>query len=270
MTARSFRLFRALTAALAVVGAAAPSHADFAFAISPPRFELAAKPGERLRQIIEITNSSSTPATLQIRTADWVFRPDDTVEFVDELSPGSCRPWAAIERRELVAPARQPYRFRFEVSPPAGQAPVECRFAILMEGKESSFAGATRAVPVAARVGVIVYVKVGDVQPELTVEGGRVEMRNGAPVAVIDVKNSGAAHGRLDGFLSGVDAQGLSLDVTAANTPVLPGETRAVALKFAKQGDPNATVQAVFPVSVKGKLEWGNGRSTQLDQRFSR
>lgn len=270
MTAPSVRFSRAVALAIALLAAVAGVRADFAFAISPPRFEVTVKPGERLRQVIEITNSSPVPASLLIRTADWTFRADDTVEFAEELAPGSCRPWVAIERRELVAPPRQPYRFRFEVAPPPGQTPVECRFAILMEGKESSFAGATRAVPVAARVGVIVYVKVGDIEPELSVQGGRVEMRNGAPAAVIDVKNSGAAHGRLDGFLAGTDAQGQSLDVSVASTPILPGETRAVALKFAKQGDPNATVQVAFPVSVKGKLEWGKGRSTELDQRFSR
>ena len=270
MTDRPFASRSRLALAVALLAAVSPAHADFSFAISPPRFEIAAKPGERVRQIIEITNSSPSPATLLIRTADWNYRSDDTVEFVDELATGSCRPWVAIERRELVAPARQPYRFRFEVTPPAGQAPVECRFAILMEGKESSFAGASKAVPVGARVGVIVYVKVGDVEPDLSVQAGRIVMRDGSPVAVIDVKNTGTAHGRLDGFLSGTDGQGQSLDVTAANTPILAGETRAVALKFTKQGDPNTSVQPVFPITVKGKLEWGKGRSTELDQRFAR
>lgn len=255
----------------AVLGlAAAAAQADFSFAISPPRFELAAKPGERLRQTIEITNASAAPASLLIRTADWTFRGDDTVVFADELAAGSCRPWVAIERRELVVPAGMPYRFRFEVAPPAGQPPGECRFAIMLEGKDSSFAGPTAGVPVGARVGVIVYVRVGDVAPALSVSSVRVEQRNGAPVALIDVRNSGTAHGRLDGFLSGADAQGQLLDVTPGSTPILPGETRAIALKLTKRGDPNTTVQAVFPITVKGKLEWGKGGSTELDHRFSR
>lgn len=244
--------------------------ADFSFAISPPRFELTAKPGERVRQTIEITNASASPAGLLIRTADWVFRRDDTVVFLDDLQPDSCRPWVAIERRELMVAPRQPYRFRFEVAPPPGQAPVECKFAILMEGKDSSFAGESRAVPLGARVGVIVYVKVGEVAPELSVQAARVEVRNGAPVALIDVKNSGTAHGRLDGFLTGTDSRGQILDVSAANTPILPGETRAIALKISKQGDSNTLVEPVFPINVKGKLEWGKGRTTELDQRFSK
>lgn len=255
-------------AALAAFASAA--QANFAFAISPPRFEIAAKPGERVRQVIEITNASAVAAILLIRTADWTFRSDDTVVFVDELGPESCRPWVSIERRELVVPPRIPYRFRFEVAPPAGQAPVECRFAVMLEGKDSSFAGPTAGVPVGARVGVIVYVRVGDVAPALTIQSSRVETRNGSPVALIDVRNSGTAHGRLDGFLSGTDAQGQLLDVTPANTPVLPGETRTIALKLTRRGDPNTPVEAVFPITVKGKLEWGKSGSTEMDQRFSR
>jgi P pilus assembly chaperone PapD len=270
LTQRFRTLLRAFLVPAALALSASASLADFSFAISPPRFELAAKPGERVRQTIEITNASNAPGTLLIRTADWTFRNDDTVVFADELAPDSCRPWVAIERRELVVQPRQPYRFRFEVAPPAGQAPVECRFAIMLEGKESSFAGATAAVPVGARVGVIVYVTVGDVAPALSIQSARVAERAGVTSALIDVRNTGTAHARLDGFLSGTDAQGQLIDVTPASTPILPGETRTIALKLTKRGDPNTVVQAVFPITVKGKLEWGKGKSTELDQRFSR
>ena len=153
MTVGSVASMRRLVVMGALACTTVSGQAQFAFAISPPRFELTAKPGERVRQTIEITNASTVASSLLIRTADWEFRKDDTVVFVDDLKPGSCRPWVAIERRELTVQPRQPYRFRFEVAPPPDQAPVECRFAILLEGKESSFAGPTKAVPVGARVG---------------------------------------------------------------------------------------------------------------------
>ncbi len=263
------RLNLLVPAALALAGLAQPAQAEFSFAVSPPRFELAGKPGDRLRHTIEISNASSRASTLLVRTADWELQADESVVFADDLKPGSCRPWVALERRELQVAPRQPYRFRFEVAPPAGQAPVECRFAIMLEGKELSYAGATGAVPVGARVGVIVYVAVGDVAPALSVTGGRVEPRNGQPTAVLQVRNDGTAHGRLDGFLSGTDARGQAFDATAANLPILPGETRGIALAITKAGDPNTPLQPVFPITVKGKLEWGKGKNTQLDQRFA-
>lgn len=258
------------TCLIGLLMACGPALANFSFAISPPRFELTAKPGERVRQVIEVTNVAVRPNTLLIKTADWELKSDESVTFQEELRPGSCRPWVAIERREMTVGGGQPYRFRFEVTAPAAQPPTECRFAILMEGKDASYAGATGAVPVGARVGVIVYVAVGDVKPELSIVGARIEVRNGQPTPVLDVRNAGTAHGRLDGFLSGTDADGQPLDITPGNNPILPGETRAIPLSLAKRGDAQTAVQAKFPLTVKGKLEWGKGRSITLDQRFEK
>ena len=256
-------------AAAAVFWALAPAaQADFSFAVSPPRFELAARPGERLRHVIEITNTAPRASGLVVRTADWALQPDESVRFHDDLQPGSCRPWVAIERRELVVGAQQAYRFRFEVTPPADQPPVECRFAILLEGKEPTLAGAQRALPVAARVGVIVYAAVGDVKPELSITRAAVQMRNGVATPAIEVRNTGTAHGRLEGFLTARDARGQTFDAAPAGTPVLPGETRWVAIQLTRRGD--AAAQPEFPLTVQGKLEWGKGRSTELQQRFER
>jgi hypothetical protein len=244
--------------------------ADFAYAVTPPRFELAAKPGEAQRQVIEITNASpSESGTLLVRTADWRFEPDGSSAFIDELQPGSCRPWAVIERRELVVAPRQAYRFRFEVTPPPGQAPVECRFAIMFQGKEASQTSAG-GPSVTGRVAVIVYVAVGDVAPALSLAGGRVRMNGGQPMPALDIVNSGTAHGRVDGFLTVTDARGRSFEAAPASTPILPGETRAVALNLNVPADAGAAARPEFPLTVQGKLEWGKGRSTEVNLRIAR
>ena len=72
--------------------------AGFAALVSPPRFELTAKSGATLRQVFEVTNGSNTPGRLRVHTADFVLGADFGVTFHDELTPGSCRPWVAIER----------------------------------------------------------------------------------------------------------------------------------------------------------------------------
>ena len=252
--------------ALLLLLASPVAHANFAFAVTPPRFELTARPGERVRQVLEITNAGAQAGTLLMRTADWRYEPEGSTVLLDELQPGSCRPWVAIERRELVVAARQVYRFRFEVAPPADQPPVECRFAILLQGKEASRPGAS-GPSVTGRIAVIVYVAVGDVQPDLEFVGAGVRTQNGRPVAVLEIRNKGTAHGRLDGFLTMTDATGRRFDVAPANTPVLPGETRAVALILP---DAEAGTVPQFPVTVQGKLEWGKGRSTAVDRRITR
>jgi P pilus assembly chaperone PapD len=263
MTTRSRLL--ALALALPAFGASA----EFAIAISPPRYELEAKAGELVRQTMEITNASAQPAALTVKTADWTYEQDGGVTFHDELAPGSCRPWVTIERRQLTVVAGRPYRYRFEVAPPAGTAPMECRFAILLEGQQESANAGGLMVPFNARLAVIVYLGIGGVQPELSVVGTSVQTVEGRQTPVLQVRNTGLAHGRLEGFLSGTDARNTPLDFVARGYPILPGETRAIPLNAARQGDPDAPVTLTFPVTVKGKLEWGKKQSQDFEQRFA-
>ncbi len=273
MTRLPARLGRAMLAA-GLAGwtlAALPAHsAEFALAVSPPRFQLELKPGEKSRQVLEITNASAEATPLTAKTADWSLAPDSSVTFYDDLQPNSCRPWVAIERRELTVPGSKPYRFRFEVNPPADAPPGECRFAIMLEGQEQvSRAQGGPPVPFSARLAVVVYVAMGGAAPQLAVTGTAVQSVNGKPTPVLLVRNAGNAHGRMAGFLSGSDASGRTLEFTPNSLPILPGETRAVALIATRPGDQDTDVAVQFPATVRGKLEWGKGQTLNLDQRFA-
>ena len=100
----------ALAAALFAAGFApfAPA-AEFAVAVSPPRFELQMKPGERSRHVLEISNASAEPNRLSVKTADWSLGADDAVALYEELQPGSCRPSVVLERRELTVADLMPF-----------------------------------------------------------------------------------------------------------------------------------------------------------------
>ena len=265
MTRRAALLLAAGLAAL-TLGTAA--QAQFSLAVSPPRFELSTQPGERVRDVIELTHRDTQPGAYKLKTSDWTFRPDASVDFSDELLPGSCRPWVAIERRELSITPGRPYRFRFEVTPPAGTPPTECRFAVMIEGQQPA---AAPGVPVAlgARIGVIVYVAVGDVAPVLELAGTSVQTVDGRATPVLKIRNIGTAHGRLAGFLSGTDAGGTELELQASTTPIMAGETREIALLANKPGESETAVAVRFPITVRGKLEWGKSGSMPINQRFA-
>src|SRR5450755_4444406 len=98
------RSFPAFGAVLGVLLCAAAHAQGFAALVSPPRFELAAKSGKTVRSVIEVSNRSTAPARYLIHTADWSLLPDFSVNFHDDLQEGSCRPWVAIERPEVVVP----------------------------------------------------------------------------------------------------------------------------------------------------------------------
>jgi hypothetical protein len=228
----------------------------FAAYVSPPRVVAQAEAGQTLRQVIEIQHVSRQPGSYRFYTNDWALQADQSVVFSDALAPDSCRPWVAIERRELNLDAGARYRYRLEVTPPAGTPARECRFALMVEGLDSARVQGAFSFPVGGRIGVIVYVAVGDATPLLSLAGTRVASINGKPTPVLDVRNSGTAHGRLEGYVNAVDAEGQRLELAPADGPILPGETRQVALvPVVDNGKPAPTIR--YPLAVKGNLEWG-------------
>ncbi|QHE78165.1 hypothetical protein [Hydrogenophaga sp. PBL-H3] len=251
-----------------VVFAPLAVHAQgFTAYVAPPRFEVQATPGQPLRQVLEIQHVGQQKGKFRIYTSDWTLNPDNSVTFSADLSADSCRPWVAIERRDLVIEPGARYRYRFEITPPPGTAARECRFAIMVEGLDTARAQGTLSLPVGGRIGVIVYAAIGDAAPQLEIAATRVVTLNGKPTAVVDVRNRGNAHGRLEGFVNGTDATGARLEMTPSDLPILAGETRAIAITaVVEDGKPAPEVR--FPLTVKGTLEWGKNR-LPLDASFA-
>jgi hypothetical protein len=239
----------------------------FAAYVSPPRFEVQTDPGTSLRKVLEIQHVGQQKGNYRIYTNDWALSPDGGVTFSNDLAPDSCRPWVAIERRDLIIEPGARYRYRFEISPPAGTAPRECRFAIMIEGLDPAQVKGAISFPVSGRIGVIVYARIGNAAPQLSVESQQVAQLNGKPTATLSVRNSGNATGRLEGFLNATDAVGKNFEMSPADFPILPGETRPIALSpVVLEGQTLPEVR--FPISVKGSLEWGDQR-LPLDARFA-
>jgi hypothetical protein len=239
----------------------------FAAYITPPRFEVQVAPGQSLRQVVEIQHVGQQKGNYRIYTNDWAFLPDNSVTFSDALAADSCRPWVAVERRELTIEPGARYRYRFEIAPPAGTPARECRFALMVEGLEAARVEGALNFPVGGRIGVIVYATVGDAAPQLEIAASRVARVDGKPVAVVDVRNRGNAHGRLEGFVNGTDASGARFEMAPSDLPILPGETRSIAITpVAEEGKPAPEVR--FPLTIKGNLEWGKNR-LPLDASFA-
>ena len=231
----------------------------FSALISPPRVETALKPAQTTRQVLEITQVGPLPGRFRIYTNDWRINDTGGVDFFEELQPGSCRPWVALERRELTIAGNGKLRFRFEITPPADAPQVECRFAVMFEGLDTATASSGGlSFPVSGRIGVIVYAGMVGTQAVLEVTGQRISI-DAAKLPTLDVRNTGNAHGRVTGLLSGTDAKGIKLEFTPATLPVLAGETRAIALTANLEGGA-PVAQISYPVTVKGALEWGGKR----------
>lgn len=225
----------------------------FAAQVSPPRFEESAKPGTTFRNVLEITNDSSSPARFLFRTADWTLGEDGAAAFSYELAPGSCRPWVGIEASEIQVPANGRRRYRFEVAVPADAPSGQCRFAIMIEGDPTPLPDG--GLQVAGRIGIIVYLTIGDGAPALTYLGARVASVNGRNLPLVSIRNSGNAHARLGGYLDAIDGNGKRITVSPSADPILPGVTREIALLPLGEG-PNAPEPVLsFPLRLQGRLE---------------
>ena len=238
----------------------------FSAVISPPRFELAVQAGKTSRQIIEITHVANQPGNYRVYTNDWSLSPDGNAVFSDALAPDSCRPWVALEKREMTLAGNAKIRFRFEISPPANTPATECRFAVMVEGLEQVVkTEGPVSFPVSGRVAVVVYAIVGDAGPKLEISNAGTGTSEGVVVPQLRVSNSGNAHGRLAGFLTAVDATGKQIDFVPEGLPILPGQTRTVPL--VPNVPAGTAVMITYPLTVKGNVEWAD-RKTAIDMRF--
>jgi hypothetical protein len=235
----------------------------FSALISPPRFELKGKPGQVIAEAFDISNPENYLARFDIATADWTLSESGAVAFDDRLAAGSCRPWTRIERRDIALAARAGRKFRFEVHIPADAKDGECRFALLIGAspeQDSLAAAGALKFPVQGRVGLIVYVAVGEAKPKLEFRGLKVAKVNNTPTPVAVFHNAGNAHGRPEGALAAVDQTGKQLEFTVSPSPILPGQTREIPIWPADPDNTNKPVQFTYPLRLKGTIEWEGGQ----------
>jgi hypothetical protein len=270
--ARHRRFATALSTAGMVISA--PALAQFAAAVTPPRFELSVEPGQLTRQVMEITQASPGANTYRVYTNDWAMSESGALTFFDDLQPGSCRPWVAIERKEVTVAMGSRVRYRFEVAPPAGVAAQECRFALMLEGKPQDVkTGEGSSFPMSGRIAVIVYVSVGGARAVLEPGATSIGQLEGQAAPVLTVRNSGNATGRLAGILTGNDASGSAFEFTPETVPILPGRTRQITLQPYEPGPrttPSASAPAAaprlkWPLSLRGTLEYGSKGNERFD-----
>ncbi|HEY1136756.1 MAG TPA: hypothetical protein VGE64_04630 [Xanthomonadaceae bacterium] len=245
------RMLLAATLTLASLSAMAQ---EFALVVSPPRFEDRAKPGTTYRNVFELNNTSAKAAKFTVGTADWTLDAQGAPVFNPSLAEDSCRPWVGIEANEITVKGNGKRRFRFEVAVPADAPRGECRFAIMIEGEPQPARG-NLPIPISGRIGVIVYLAIGDAAPKLVVSETRGMEVQGNRLPGLRVRNDGDMHGRLDGYLAGVDANNQRFVLVPDNSPILPGVTRDIALYPQPPSDGVQPPAIVYPLRIKGRLD---------------
>ncbi len=227
----------------------------FAGGVSPSRFEVSASAADIVRRSIGFYNLGSRPTDYNISTVEWNYSADGEISFTKELKHNSCRPWVKLERHKIsiVPNPNQARNFRFEMHVPEDQADVECRFAIMVEsmGKPHQTTVGSGAInlPVTGRIAVIVYLQVGKVAPKIELVDVSVKPYQGALLPMVNVRNSGSAHGRLSSDLSGTTALGQKIVLHVATSPIMANQTRELPLHIDGEIDGD-----IYPLKLKGKV----------------
>lgn len=264
----------AVSAALAAVlllptAPLAQDGGPFAAEVSPPRLVLQAKPGQILRERLEIANAGDRNATYRLRSADWMLSDSGGLRFIDDqLVPNSCRPWLRLERPSLVLAPRQRHRYRFEVHVPEDATRRECRLAILLEQPDQTPAvQGPLTIPISGRIAVIVYVAVGGAAPELVVHSIQPDPKDAA-LLMLQTENRGDAHGRFAALLEARDATGQRYQVEVSNIAVLAGQTRELEARLRLPVRNGAAMEPRYPLRLQGELAWDGGR-IPIDQTLN-
>jgi hypothetical protein len=267
------RLIAAILAFFLTAGMSPPAAAaTFAARISPPNFELKAKPGDVLRRTITISNSDAEPAHYQVRTADWDLNEQGGVIIVPVEKPlpaTSCRSWTRIERRSLKLAPNGTKRYRFEVHVPEDAAEGQCRFAMVISPAPETvdtMAFDNFKFPISGAIAVIVYVTVGKARAQLEFKGIHDrQQKAGGHRLVMRFINTGNAHGRPFGSVMAKDASGKKAELIAVPFPILPGRTHDIELMADPEISGIKTVdELAFPLHLKGRIEWDGG-ACQVD-----
>lgn len=251
---KAFAPVRLLLPVALAVNALPAMAQEFALVVSPPRFEDRTKPGTTYRNVFELNNTSAKAAKFTVGTADWTLDAQGAPVFSPSLAKDSCRPWVGIEANDITVKGNGKRRFRFEVAVPADAPRGECRFAIMIEGEPQPARGNV-PLPISGRIGVIVYLAIGDAAPKLVVAETRGVDVQGQRIPALRVRNDGDMHGRLDGYLAGVDAQNQRFVLVPDNSPILPGVTRDIALYPQPPSDGTQPPAIAYPLRIKGRLD---------------
>ena len=246
--------------------------AGFSAGISPPKFELKAKPGKVIRDTITILNASDKTGNYSFRTADWTINAQQGVDFMEEgLADNSCRPWVRLERRDLKIRSGGQKKYRFEVHVPENATPGLCKFAILIEPGDKTIASATGQqqlkFPVVGRYAVIVYLAIGDARADITYLGLGKQQTKGTTLPTLKFRNSGNNYDRAFGNITATGKDGKRHELLVSTFPVLPGHTEEISLSPDTSDSPDKKVKLVYPLTLKGKIEIG-GKTFSINERL--
>jgi hypothetical protein len=227
--------------------------------ISPLTVEVQANRGQA-NGVITVGNSSTEAFRARVYAEPFTYDPDAGFKTL-ESSPTDLRPYLQFSPAELVVPPGVDRRVRFAVRFPPSLPDGEYRAIIFTQNlQEITSTSGGNKIGITARIGVTIYVRIGDLKPNLSVESTSFNTQQ-KQIQLL-VRNTGKASvgPKVDWILK----QGDKTIKTGKVDPswIMPESSRNLTLlSFGK--DQPALAPGTY--QLQGKVLWGSGdRPTTL------
>jgi len=205
--------------------------AQIYFGVSPIRVELKAKPGSQVTDVFYVRNNSARPIRLKVYAENWFMKEDGTPAFIGNREVSfSCREWIKVNPSDFRLQPGEMKTVRFTVSVPEATEAGGYHAAVSFESvPEAPEAGARGQVAITGKIAAAVYVVLGKVQPEGSLEDLVLEERGDSQLIKLRVGNSGRTHFRLKGETTVKSTEGKKiLKLDFPDEVVLPKAERYV------------------------------------------
>ncbi len=231
MRRRSGRFLEILLAFFIAAAGFSPLQAQIYFGITPIRLELKVAAGSQRTEVIYVRNNSPRPVRLKVYTENWTLGEDGSRNFLGTQPTGfSCRDWIRVNPFDFRLQPGEMKTVRFTVSVPGQTEPGGYHAGISFEQvPEAQPGGRLGQVAFTGKIVAAVYVLVGKVQVEGSLEDLIFESAGDSQSVKLKLKNPGRTHFRLKGEVRLTSAEGRKvLNLEVPDEPVLPQSERWV------------------------------------------
>lgn len=247
-------------AAMLAIAWATPASAQLSISVSPIRVEQAIQPGKTRTDVVTVENVSDQLLRARVTVADWFLERNGTPVFVKhgarpELSMSD---WVDVNPTEFTVAPGDDQVIRFTVTVPDGVPAASYRTAILIESlPDFAVAPVHNAAYLTARIGVIVYNRIGEVAPAVEIVGQEVVGTSGEMAINLTVRNPGLVHVRISGISQIVTPQGRVLqELPIEGAVVLPRSERDILIRLRESIDqPSFKVLSQIDIGLEELLE---------------
>jgi P pilus assembly chaperone PapD len=225
------------------------------FGITPIRVELSGNRGESITDIFYVRNNASSPIRLRVYVENWTLREDGTPVFIgaDDTSY-SCKDWIKVNPQDFRLNPEEIKVVRYTLSIPDAIDDAGFHASVSFENvpltAEKLKASKMRFT---GKISAVVYVKVGNVDPDGEICDMRMTEEKNPPAIVLSIKNTGKTHFRTNGTIEIRNTRGKKVhEVTIPDSVALPESERKIKCLFQEKPDPG-TYEAFCKLDIGGK-----------------